>query len=144
VAKVKDVILVKGNTVYSISSTATVYEAIEKMVQCNVGALVVTQEGCPCGIVTERDYLRRIALEGRTSRTTLVQEIMSEKIASVNRDTDLDHCMEIMTERRIRHLVVMDGARVGGIVSIGDLVKWTVLERESEVRSLTNYITGRA
>lgn len=143
-AKVKDVILVKGSTVYSIPGTATVYQAIEKMVQCNVGALVVTREGWPCGLVTERDYLRRIALEGRTSRTTLVEEIMSERIASVHRETDLDRCMEIMTERRIRHLVVVDGARVGGVVSIGDLVKWMVLEREAEVRSLTNYIYGRA
>jgi len=144
VAKVKDVILVKGSTVYSISSTATVFQAIEKMVQCNVGALVVTREGWPCGIVTEREYLKRVALEGRTSRTTLVEEIMSEKLASVHRDTDLDRCMEIMTERRIRHLVVVDGAQLGGIVSIGDLVKWAVLEKESEVRSLTNYIYGRA
>ena len=143
-ATVRDVLLVKGTAVYDISRTATVYEAIEKMVECNVGALVVTDEGLPCGIVTERDYLQRIALEGRTSRTTRVEEIMTSKLATVGRDTDLDDCMETMTDRRLRHLCVMDGGRLIGIVSIGDLVKWRVLEREAEVRSLTNYIHGRA
>lgn len=143
-ASVRDVLLVKGSVVYDIWRNATVYQAIEKMVQCNVGALVVTDEGMPCGILTERDYLRRIALEGRTSRTTRVEEIMSPKLAAVGRDTDLDECMGIMTDRRLRHLVVMDGGRLVGIVSIGDLVKWQVRERESEVRSLTDYIHGRA
>jgi CBS domain-containing protein len=143
-ATVRDVLLVKGTTVYDISRSATVYEAIKKMVECNVGALVVTDEGYPCGILTERDYLRRIALEGRTSRTTRVEEIMTSKLATVGRDTDLDDCMETMTDQRLRHLCVMDGGRLVGIVSIGDLVKWRVLEREAEVRSLTNYIHGRA
>lgn len=143
-AKVRDVISVKGSAVYHIGPTATVYDAIQKMVECNVGALVVMRDGTPCGIITERDYLRRVALEGRTSKATRVEEIMSEKLASVGRDTELDDCMEIMTERRLRHLVVLDGGVLGGVVSIGDLVKWQVLEREAEVESLTNYIQGRA
>jgi len=143
-ATVKDVLEVKGTVVYDVWRSATVYQAIEKMVQCNVGALVVTDEGMPCGIVTERDYLRRIALEGRTSRTTRVEEIMSPRLATVAPDTDLEECMEIMTDRRLRHLIVLDEDRVAGIVSIGDVVKWSVREREDEVRSLTNYIHGRA
>lgn len=143
-AKVRDVILVKGRTVHDIPRDATVYEAIEKMVACNVGALVVTTEGVPCGIVTERDYLRRVALEGRTSRTTHVEEIMSTNLGAVGWDTDLERCMETMTEKRIRHLVVMRSGELSGIVSIGDIVKWLVREREAEVHSLTNYIHGRA
>ena len=143
-ATVKDVLEVKGTIVYDVGRSATVYQAIEKMVQCNVGALVVTNEGMPCGILTERDYLRRIALEGRTSRTTRVEEIMSPRLATVGPDTDLDECMEIMTDRRLRHLIVFDDEHIVGIVSIGDLVKWSVREREDEVRSLTNYISGRA
>jgi len=143
-AKVRDVIQVKGRTVHDIPRSATVYAAIEKMVACNVGALVVTDEGVPCGIVTERDYLRRVALEGRTSRTTRVDEIMSANLGAVGWETDLDDCMETMTHKRIRHLVVMRGGKLAGIVSIGDLVKWFVREREAEVSSLTNYIYGRA
>lgn len=143
-AKVNDVISVKGRTVYDIGRTATVYEAIEKMVACNVGALVVVDQRMPCGIVTERDYLRKIALEGRTSRTTRVEEIMSKKLGAVDPDTDLERCMQTMTERRIRHLVVMEAGELFGIVSIGDIVKWLVREREAEVHSLTNYIYGRA
>jgi CBS domain-containing protein len=143
-ATVRDVLDVKGTAVHDIWRTATVYQAIEKMVQCNVGALIVTDEGFPCGIVTERDYLRRIALEGRTSKTTRVEEIMSSELATVGPDTDLDDCMETMTDRRMRHLVVMEDGHLAGIVSIGDVVKWAVREREAEVRSLTNYIQGRA
>jgi CBS domain-containing protein len=143
-ATVKDVLEVKGCIVYDVWRSATVYQAIEKMVQCNVGALVVTDEGMPCGILTERDYLRRIALEGRTSRTTRVEEIMSPRLATVGPDTDLEECMEIMTDRRLRHLIVLEDDHVVGIVSIGDIVKWSVREREDEVRSLTNYIHGRA
>jgi signal-transduction protein with cAMP-binding, CBS, and nucleotidyltransferase domain len=143
-ATVKDVLEVKGTVVYDVWRSATVYQAIEKMVQCNVGALVVTDEGVPCGILTERDYLRRIALEGRTSKTTRVEEIMSPKLAAVGCDTDLDECMAIMTDRRLRHLVVLEGTRIVGVVSIGDVVKWMVRDREAEVQSLTNYIHGRA
>jgi signal-transduction protein with cAMP-binding, CBS, and nucleotidyltransferase domain len=143
-AKVRDVILVKGRTVYDIPRSATVYEAIEKMVACNVGALVVTNDGMPCGIVTERDYLRRVALEGRTSRNTRVEEIMSTNLGAVGRETDLEKCMEMMTAKRIRHLVVIEGGQLAGIVSIGDIVKWFVREREEQVYSLTNYIYGRA
>lgn len=143
-ATVRDVLEVKGSIVYDVWRSATVYQAIEKMVQCNVGALIVTDEGVPCGILTERDYLRKIALEGRTSRTTRVEEVMSPKLAAVGRDTDLDECMEIMTDRRLRHLVVLEGGRIVGIVSIGDVVKWMVRDREAEVQSLTNYIHGRA
>lgn len=143
-ATVNDVLEVKGTIVYDVWRSATVYQAIEKMVQCNVGALVVTDEGKPCGILTERDYLRRIALEGRTSRTTRVEEIMSPRLATVGPDTDLEECMEIMTDRRLRHLIVFDDDHIVGIVSIGDVVKWSVREREDEVRSLTNYIHGRA
>ena len=140
---VSDILDNKGREVLSIEGRATVYEAIAKMVEGNVGALLVNEDGRLAGIVTERDYLRRVTLEGRDERTTPVREIMSPELVYVGRDATIDECMAIMTERRIRHLPVLaDGREVVGIVSIGDLVKFQSKEQSVQIQFLTEYISS--
>jgi CBS domain-containing protein len=143
VGHVFDILDNKGREVLSIEGRATVYEAIAKMVEGNVGALLVNEDGRLAGIVTERDYLRRVTLEGRDERTTPVREIMSPELVYVGPDATIDECMAIMTERRIRHLPVLtDGREVVGIVSIGDLVKFQSKEQSVQIQFLTEYISG--
>ena len=142
-ALVKDVLREKGNAVFGIKRAATVYAAIEEMVRHNVGSLVVMDDDAiPCGIITERDYLREVALKGRTSKMTRVDEIMSQRITCVGPKTDIDECLRIMTERRIRHLPVMNDGHLSGIVSIGDCVKQKMLEQRIELENMTEYIRG--
>jgi CBS domain-containing protein len=141
---VSDLLSVKGHAVHTIDRSATVFDAISKMVTENVGSLVVTSEDRPCGMITERDYLRKIAVQGRSSRTTFVWEIMSPDLAYVDSDTDVEDCMAIMTHKRIRHLPVLNGSRLIGIVSIGDVVKSIARERTHEVEELTAYVHGRS
>jgi len=143
-ATVSDILAVKGTAVHGVRRTASVYEAIESMVKHNIGALVVTDEEEVCGIITERDYLRRVAVEGRTSRTTRVDEIMSVKVVCVTPNTPLEQCMQLMTDKRTRHLPVMSGTRLAGIVSIGDIVKNLMREQATHIEHLTDYIQGRA
>jgi CBS domain-containing protein len=130
----------KGRTVHSIDAEASVFEAVQRMVEANIGSLLVTERGTIAGIVTERDYLRRVTLEGRTDRETAVREIMSKPLVAVTLDTTVDECMALMTDRRVRHLPVVDEGAVVGLVSIGDLVKFTAERRASEIRLLTEYI----
>ena len=141
-SKVAEVLARKGGDVYTIEQTATVFEAIERMVERNLGSLVIMDGDSICGIFTERDYLRRIVVRGRTSKTTKVQEVLTSQLICVSPSEPVEACMAIMTQRRIRHLPVMDGGRLVGIVSIGDLVRHVSKEREIEVRYLTDYITG--
>lgn len=141
-AAVEQLLGVKGRAVHAISRTATVFEAVAKMEANNVGALLVMDGGRPCGMITERDYLRRVALQGRSSKTTFVQEIMSSNLICVNSQTDVESCMGLMTERRIRHLPVMDGPLLTGLISIGDVVKYLVQEREATIVELNRYIQG--
>jgi len=140
---VREVLAVKGSTVHSVEASATVFEAITRMVAANVGALLVVEEGRLCGIVTERDYLRRVAVQGRTSRDTLVREIMTAEVVCVPRDAEVSECLALMSERRIRHLPVLDGGALAGVVSIGDLVRQVASDRAAEVRMLSDYISGR-
>jgi CBS domain-containing protein len=140
---VADLLRAKGSAIYTISSDATVYEAIVDMVRQNVGSLVVVDGGIPVGIFTERDYLREIALKGRTSRNTEIREIMSREVIVVDKDRTLDECMAIMTERRIRHLPVVEGGAMIGLISIGDVVKRLSQDRKAEIKYLTDYITGK-
>jgi CBS domain-containing protein len=143
VSQVSDILEGKGNEVLQIESSATVFEAIKRMVEANVGSLLVFEEGRLRGIVTERDYLRRVALEGRTEKDTLVGEIMSSPLVYVSPDTSIEECMAVMTERRIRHLPVLDERRdVVGVVSIGDVVKFQSQEQSAHIRLLTDYITS--
>lgn len=141
--RVADLLRVKGSAIYTISSDQTVYEAIVEMVRHNVGSLLVLEGDDPVGIITERDYLREIALRGRTSRNTEVREIMSRTVIVVDPNRSLEDCMAIMTERRVRHLPVLDDGRLVGLVSIGDVVKRLSNDQEVEIRYLTDYITGK-
>jgi CBS domain-containing protein len=143
-ATVADILNQKGSTTHSVGPEATVYEAIEKMVANNVGALLVMEGVALVGIVTERDYLRRIAVEGRTSKETRVAAIMTSRPNTVGLSTSVERCMQTMTERRIRHLPVMAANRVAGIVSIGDIVKSLLREQATHIEHLTEYIQGRA
>jgi CBS domain-containing protein len=133
----------KGQQVWTISPDATVYEAIRTMAEKNIGALLVVQEGKPVGMISERDYARKIVLQGRTSRDTLVSEVLSTHLISATPQTSIAECMKLMTEHRIRHLPVLDGDRVLGIVSIGDLINWIISSQSSVIEQLTNYIAGQ-
>lgn len=134
----------KKNDVLTISASATVFEVIAMMVKRNVGSILVTDEADSIlGIFTERDYLRRIVLESRTSKTTLVSEVMSRNLVYTNPSCSVEECMNTMTDKRIRHIPVIEDGRLAGIVSIGDLAKHLCEERRSEVKNLTDYITGQ-
>ena len=140
---VADILAGKGASVLEIDGAATVLDAVTKMVEGNVGSLLVMEGDRLAGIVTERDYLRRVTIEGRDERTTPVREIMSAPIVYTTPDSTVEECMAVMTERRIRHLPVL-GARneVVGVVSIGDLVKFQSREQSVQIKFLTEYISG--
>lgn len=143
-ACVRDVLRHKGPTVLSIGPAATVYEAIEMMERHRVGSLVVIDgAGRLAGMLTERDYLRKVALHGRSDRTTRVSEIMTPEVTTAAPDDDVEACLQVMTRKRFRHLPVLD-ARGGvvGIVSIGDLVKAVVEDQQVELHHLHTYIRG--
>jgi CBS domain-containing protein len=133
----------KSGDVLQIDGDATVFEAITLMVEANVGSLLVSDDEEIVGIMTERDYLRRVTLEGRTDKETAVRDIMSSPVYVVTPDTPIDECMALMTDRRIRHVPVVDGDKVVGVISIGDLVKYTSKQQAFEIKYLTDYITGR-
>ena len=139
---VSEVLTDKGSDVHVIDLHATVFDAIAQMVRYGVGALLVVEEEGVRGIITERDYLRKVAIEGRTSRTTMVHEIMTSPVLAVRPSDDLDDCLALMTERRVRHLPVIDKGRLVGLVSIGDLVKATLDEQRFLIEQLEHYIAG--
>ena len=140
---VSDILEAKGHDVLTVDASTTVLDAIKTMVGGNVGSLVVLDGDILLGIVTERDYLRRVTLEGRDERTTPVRDIMSAPFVYVGPDATIDECMAIMTERRLRHLPVLDdGDELVGIVSIGDVVKFQTREQGARIRLLTEYISG--
>jgi CBS domain-containing protein len=141
-SSIREVLERKGGTVLTIQRQASVLEAIGSMSQANIGAIVVERDGQPVGIFTERDYLRKIALEGRSSRETPVDEVMSSPLITVAPEESTRTAMETMTERRCRHLVVIDGEEMVGIVSLGDLVKHMLVEKQAEVEQLSSYIAG--
>ncbi len=142
-ARIADVLGRKGARVHTIAPTDTVFDAVKRMVELNTGSLLVVDGREVCGIITERDYLRRIVLEGRTSKSTRVAEIMTDRVVIVEPGTDVQEAMAIMTGRRIRHLPVLDGEDLVGLVSIGDLVKQVSQDRKYEIQYLTDYITGK-
>jgi CBS domain-containing protein len=143
-ATVSQLLATKGQVVHTIDKTATVFDAIGKMVSHNIGGLVVMDGTVAIGMLTERDYLRKIALQGRSSRTTLVKEVMAGPLVSVELDTEVEQCMALMTKQRIRHLPVFDGRRMVGVVSIGDIVKLLASDRKVQIEQLTAYIQGAA
>ena len=141
--RVADILRSKGNTIYSIRSDDSVFDAVSTMVRHNVGSLLVCDGDDVKGIVTERDYLREIVLRGRTSKSTLVREIMTTEVVAVEPGRPIEECMAVMTDRRIRHLPVVEEGALVGVISIGDLVKQIASDREVEIRYLTDYITGK-
>ena len=131
----------KGSHVWSISPDATVFEGVALMAQKNIGALLIVEHGRPVGIMSERDYARKIVLDGRSSRDTAIRSIMTTRLVSVRSDDTVERAMEVMTRERIRHLPVMDGDAVLGVVSIGDLVKATIDHQQFTIEQLARYIT---
>ena len=133
----------KGGDVLSIDASVTVFDAIKRMVEANVGSLLVTEGGKLSGIVTERDYLRRVTLEGRKETETPVREIMTSPLVYVTPETSIEECMAVMTERRIRHLPVMgENRETLGVVSIGDVVKFQSKQQSFQIKLLTDYISS--
>lgn len=132
----------KGSEIFSVAADATVYEAIDLMAGKNVGALLVVQDGHLLGMISERDYTRKVMLRGKRSRETQVREIMSSDLTTVTPREPIENCLRMMTEKRIRHLPVVDGDALRGIVSIGDLVKWVIASQSAAIAHLENYISG--
>ena len=141
--RVQDILAAKGGQVHTISGSATAYEAVEKLVRCNVGSLVVMDGGEVAGIFTERDYLRRVTLTDLAPRSTAVRDVMTPRIICVEPDKSIRECMAIMTDRRIRHMPVVEDGEVVALVSIGDLVKFQSQQQDFKIQYLTDYITAR-
>jgi CBS domain-containing protein len=137
---INEILRDKGSDVQTIGPQATVFAAIERMVSHGIGALAVVDDGRLVGMLTERDYLRRVALEGRTSRTTLVREIMTPRVVAVQPSDGIDESLQVMTAQRVRHLPVIEQGELVGIVSMGDLVKRKVADKELEITQLVEYI----
>jgi CBS domain-containing protein len=140
---INSVLQLKGRQVWSVAPTATVFEAIQAMSNRGVGALPVMSDGRLDGIVSERDYARKVILRDRSSKMTQVHEIMTSPVLTVTPDDRVEECMRLMTEHRIRHLPVLDRNGVVGIVSIGDLVNWIITTQEETIGHLEGYIAGR-
>ena len=140
---VRSILETKGRTVWTVAPEATVYDALVLMSEKDVGALVVVSEGKPVGVFSERDYARKITLYGKTSRDSLVHEIMSAPVMTISPDETVEECMRIMTRNRIRHLPVLDGGSVAGVVSIGDLVNAIISAQAATIHQLSSYIAGQ-
>jgi len=139
---VRQVLQGKGREVATIGPERSVYDAMALMAEKGIGALVVTQGPAVVGLISERDYARNVALKGRNSRETPVGDIMTSRVACVGPDQTVQECMSIMTEMRVRHLPVMEGEALAGLVSIGDLVKAIIEEQEALIEHLVRYING--
>jgi CBS domain-containing protein len=137
---VKQLLSAKGSQVYSIRPDAKVYEALESMAEKDVGALLVTEGSRLVGIISERDYARKVRLHGKWSHDVLVREIMTEDVVTVDPSRTVEDCMAIVTKERVRHLPVCDGDRLVGVISIGDLVKEVIAEQQETIKQLESYI----
>lgn len=139
---IDELLKTKGREIYSIAPTAWVYTAMETMATHGVGALVVTDESGLAGILSERDYARKVILQNRSSRSTTVADIMTDNVIDVNPSASVDECMVLMTDNHIRHLPVVDNGELIGVISIGDLVKTVIAEQQQTIEQLQHYIAG--
>lgn len=140
--KVRNILQSKNNVTVSVSPDSTVFEALELLVEKNIGALLVIDKEDFVGIFTERDYARKVILKGKASKETLIREIMTEDPIVVTLDNTIEDCMRLMTNKFIRHLPVVDKGKLVGIISIGDLVKFIIEEQKFIIQNLEHYITG--
>jgi CBS domain-containing protein len=138
---VRDILEAKGRTVWSVDPESSVFDALSLMAEKEIGALVVLDGGRVAGIISERDYARKVILHGRASPTTRVEEIMTSHVAYTHLDQSIEECMAIVTETRIRHLPVLQGGTLIGIISIGDLVKAIIADQKFMIEQLERYIT---
>jgi CBS domain-containing protein len=143
VGTIDSILREKGTQTWTISPEATVYEAIHLMAEKNIGALLVMEGEQLIGIISERDYTRKVALKGKSSRQTAVRELVSTPVITIERGDTVEECMRLMTEHRVRHLPVMEGSRVVGVVSIGDLVNWTISAQHLAISQMEDYISGK-
>jgi CBS domain-containing protein len=138
---VRDILEAKGRTVWSVDPGSSVFDALSLMAEKEIGALVVLDGGRVAGIISERDYARKVILHGRASPTTRVEEIMTSHVAYTHLDQSIEECMAIVTDKRIRHLPVLQNGKLIGIISIGDLVKAIIADQKFMIEQLERYIT---
>ncbi len=138
--KVADILKNKGVDIYAVLPDSSVYDALKLMGEKNIGALMVIEDGTLKGIFSERDYARKIVLENRTSRDTAISDIMTKNVFTVSPQDSIEHCMEVMTSKKIRHLPVTENGKVAGIISIGDVVMSIIQSQQETISHLQNYI----
>lgn len=141
--KVKDILDFKGNAVYHVSPDVTVYHAIEVMCEKNIGGLVIIENGKMVGIFTERDYARKLILKGRSSKDTLIKDLMTTKVFTVTPDTSIEQCMRMMSDKKFRHIPVEENGELVGVISISDVVRSVINEQKSIIEHLEQYIAGQ-
>ncbi len=139
---VSQLLAAKGHDVWSVPPASTVFAALQLMAEKRVGALLVLDEGSLVGVFSERDYARKVILKDKSSKDTQVADIMSSKVVTVRPDQSIEECMSLMTEKRVRHLPVMDSENLVGMISIGDAVKAVIAEQEEVIEQLEHYISG--
>jgi CBS domain-containing protein len=139
---VRDILQYKGGNVWTTTPQSTVYDAIGLMGEKNIGALIVVEGSEVVGILSERDYSRKVVLQGRTSRDTLVDEILSRPAITVSYGDSIETCLQLMTKRRIRHLPVLENGQLKGLISMGDLVNWVMQSQRHTIQQLQGYISG--
>ena len=139
---IHDILKEKGDAIWSIGPDETVLEALWLMAEKNIGAVLVMEEGKIVGILSERDYARKVVLKGKASGDTRVREIMTDKVLVVHANRSVEDCMALMTSSRVRHLPVLDGGQVAGVLSIGDVVKAVIADQQFTIEQLSTYISG--
>ena len=141
--KVRNILEAKGRNVFSVEPTTIVYKAIEVMSEKNIGGLLICEHGKLVGIFTERDYARKLILKGKSSNTTTIGELMTKNPFTVTLDSSIEECMELMSNKRIRHLPVTENGELIGVISIGDVVRFIIEEQKSIIEHLEHYIAGQ-
>lgn len=140
--KVRDILKSKGATVFSVSPDVSVLDGLKLMASKNIGGLLITEDGLPVGIFTERDYARKLVLHGKSSHNTALRDLMTRNLITITSDHTVEECMELMTDKHIRHLPVVDNGQLVGLISIGDVVRYVIKEQRDIIDQLEHYITG--